>query len=92
MLDGCLFDGGGAGANSGGGANDGKSFLRSEALNMLLSEVVECFSVVLLGSSASSCNGGRGWIDMEGGANLDDCDRRLSPAYGEICKYFHVHY
>lgn len=46
----------------------------------MLPSVVERFSVVLLDSSASSCRGGRGWIDMEGGANFDDCDRRLSPA------------
>ena len=48
---------------------------------------MECFNV-LPGSSASSCNGGRGWIDKEGGAILDDSDRRLSPAYEKSCNIF----
>ena len=54
---------------------------------MLFSDEVECFNV-LPDSSASSCNGGRGWIDKEGGASLDDCDRRLSPACGYTCNIF----
>ena len=80
-LDGCLVDVGGAGANSGGGANSGKSFLFSEALNIFPDCELEYFNVNWLSSSESSITGGRGWMDMEGWASLEDCDRRLNPAY-----------
>ena len=83
-LDG-LVTGGGVGAKSGGGGKLGKSFLRSEALSILLSDAVERLSVGPLDSSAISCNGGRGWTDVEGGVSMDDCDRRLNPACMQTC-------
>ena len=89
-LDG-LVTGGEAGAKSGGGGKVGKSFLRNEALSMLLSEAVEGLSVGPLDSSAISCSGGRGWTDVEGGASMDDCDRRLNPAYIQICNTLLFH-
>jgi len=78
--DTCLAVGGGVGANSGGGANGGKSFLLSDALKSPSGCEAVCLNVEEADSDCS-CRVGRGWIDMEGGANLEDCARRRIPAY-----------
>ena len=78
--DTCLAEGGGVGANSGGGANGEKPCPFSDALSIPSGCDVECLSVDVA-DSESSCRVGRGWMDMEGGASLEDCARRRIPAY-----------
>lgn len=56
-----------------------KSLLFNDALNNPSGCDAVCFSVEV-DDSESSCRVGRGWMDMEGGASLEDCVRRLIPA------------